>query len=59
MNSTNDGCFSIFQGSIIVIAIIAMIIISIAGVTSMGFFGIFAGPIIVGIIWLALSGIFS
>lgn len=58
-NGWNDGCFNIFSSGITIFAIVAMIIISIAGVSSMGIGGIFAGPVVVGIGWIILSVIYS
>lgn len=55
----NNGCDGIFQNSIIIIAIVFMVIVSIAGVSSMGFVGILAGPVAVAIGWIVLSWIFS
>lgn len=55
----NDGCSRIFAIAFTVFAIVMMILLSVAGVHSMGFFGIFVGPIVVLIGWIILSGIFS
>lgn len=53
-----NGCEGLFQGGFIIAAIIAAVLISIAGVSSMGFIGIMAGPVVVLIGWLILSAIF-
>lgn len=55
----NDGCNSILFATITVVAVVMMIIISVAGVHSWGFGGIFAGPIVVLLVWLVFSWIYS
>lgn len=58
-NPFEEGCQSIFVGTIIIIAIIAMVVISAASMASSGFFGLLMGPLVVGIVAFVIAGIFS
>lgn len=54
-----EGCGKIFKSAVVIGAIILMIMLSIAGVSSMGIVGIFVGPVVVIIGVLVLSCIYS
>ncbi len=54
----NDGCGKIFQWIIYAIAAIVCILCSVAGVQSMGFIGIFIGPLVVLFGFFLISTIF-
>lgn len=54
-----NGCDHIFQSGLIIAAIVFMVIISIAGVSSMGFVGILTGPLVVGLGWILFSWLYS
>lgn len=54
-----NGCDHIFQSGLIIASIVLMVIISIAGISSMGFAGILAGPVVVGMGWILFSWIYS
>lgn len=54
-----NGCDQIFQSGVVIAALIFMVILSVAGVSSMGIAGILMGPVVVGIGWIVLSWIYS
>ncbi|MBR6207784.1 MAG: hypothetical protein IKQ69_02180 [Oscillospiraceae bacterium] len=59
MNSNNNGCFGAFSGAVWIIAIVACILMSVAGVQSMGFIGLLIGPCVILIAAWVLGGIFK